>query len=114
MLNQLRAARTIRTIDPAGYTASIVAHPTAFAIPAALLGGVYGVPLLLLALVGRLVVCLSVERTFSLPRQSYWLLPLHDLLFVAVYVASFFGARVSWRGERYRLNADGTLIHEAK
>ena len=114
MLNQLRAARTIRTIDPAGYTASIVAHPTAFAIPAALLGGVYGVPLLLLALVGRLVVCLSVERTFSLPRQSYWLLPLYDLLFVAVYVASFFGARVSWRGERYRLNADGTLIHEAK
>jgi ceramide glucosyltransferase len=114
MLNQIRAARTIKLIDPAGYTASIVAHPTAFALAAALFGGAYGLPLLLLALAGRLVVCLSAERTFALPRQPYWLLLLYDVLFIAVYVASFFGARVSWRGERYRLNADGTLIHEAK
>ncbi|MBV9288278.1 MAG: bacteriohopanetetrol glucosamine biosynthesis glycosyltransferase HpnI [Hyphomicrobiales bacterium] len=114
MQNQIRAARTIKMINPVGYTGSIVSHPTAFALPAALLGGAYGVPLLLLALVGRLIVCLSVERAFSLPRQRYWLLPFYDLLFVAVYFASFFGARVSWRGERYRLNGDGTLVHDAR
>jgi ceramide glucosyltransferase len=114
LLNQIRAARTIKLIDPAGYTASIVSHPTAFALPAALLGGPYGMTLLLLALAGRLVLCLSVERAFSLPRQPYWLLPFYDLLYVAVYFASFFGVRVSWRGERYRLNADGTLIHDAR
>lgn len=110
--NQLRAARTIRVINPKGYAGSIVAHPAAFAIPATLLGASHGVPLLLLALVGRLVLCLSVERAFSLPRQTYWLLPFYDLLFLFVYAASFFGGGISWRGERYRVKSDGTLVHD--
>jgi ceramide glucosyltransferase len=110
--NQLRAARTIRIINPKGYAGSIVAHPAAFAIPATLLGASHGVPLLILALAGRLVLCLSVERAFSLPRQTYWLLPFFDLLFLFVYAASFFGAGISWRGEHYRLKSDGTLVHD--
>ena len=69
-------------------------------------------PLLLLALVGRLVLCLSVERAFSLPRQTYWLLPFYDLLFLFVYAASFFGGGISWRGERYHVKSDGTLVHD--
>lgn len=110
--NQIRSARTIRMINPRGYAGSIIAHPAAFAIPATLLGAAHGVPLLLLALAGRLVLCLSVERAFSLPRQTYWLLPVYDLLFVFVYAASFFSAGISWRGERYRLKPDGTLVHD--
>src|SRR5208337_715215 len=35
--NQVRAARTIRMINPKGYAGSIIAHPAAFAIPATLL-----------------------------------------------------------------------------
>jgi ceramide glucosyltransferase len=114
MLNQIRTARTIKLIDPVGYAGSIVAHPTAFAVAAALLGGPYALSLLLLSLAGRLGVCLAVERTFSIPRQSYWLLPFYDLLFIIVYVASYFGAHVTWRGERFRLNADGSLVHDVK
>ncbi len=110
--NQLRAARTIRMISPRGYAGSIIAHPLAFAIPAALLNAPHASALLLLALAGRLVLCLSVERAFSLRRQTYWLLPFYDFLFLFVYAASFFGARVSWRGERYRLKSDGTLVHD--
>jgi ceramide glucosyltransferase len=110
--NQIRAARTIRIINPRGYAGSIIAHPVAFAIPATLLGAAHGVPLLLLALAGRLVLCLSVEHAFSLQRHTYWLLPLYDLLFLVVYAASFFGAGISWRGERYRLKSDGTLVHD--
>ena len=110
--NQLRAARTIRIINPRGYAGSIIAHPAAFAIPATLLGASHGVPLLLLGLAGRLVLCLSAERAFSLPRQTYWLLPFYDLLFLLIYAASFFGAGVSWRGERYRLKPDGTLVDD--
>ena len=110
--NQLRAARTIRMINPKGYAGSIIAHPAAFAIPAALLDAAHGAPLLLLALAGRLVLCLSVERAFSLQRQTYWLLPFYDLLFLGVYAASFFGAGISWRGERYRLKSDGTLVQD--
>ncbi len=109
---QLRAARTIRIINPRGYAGSIIAHPAAFAIPATILGAAHGMPLLLLALAGRLILCLTVERAFSLPRQTYWLLPFYELLFLLVYAASFFGEHVSWRGERYRLKPDGTLVHD--
>lgn len=109
---QVRAARTIRIINPRGYAGSIIAHPAAFAIPATILGAAHGMPLLLLALVGRLVLCLSVERAFSVPRQTYWLLPFYEALFLLVYVASFFGGHVSWRGERYRLKPDGTLVQD--
>jgi ceramide glucosyltransferase len=110
--NQLRAARTIRMISPSGYAGSIIAHPAAFAIPAALIDAAHGTPLLLLALAGRFALCLSVQYAFSLRRQALWLLPFYDILFLLVYAMSFFGARVSWRGERYRLKPDGTLLHE--
>ena len=32
------------------------------------------------------------------------MLPLRDVLAVAVWVVSFFGQTVVWRGERFRLN----------
>ena len=93
MQNQLRAARTIRFINPKGYAGSIVAHPVAFAIPATLLGAPHGVPLLVLALAGRLVLCLSVERAFSLQRQTYWLLPVYDSFFLQSMRRAFSAAR---------------------
>ena len=61
---------------------------------------------------GGSVVCLSVERAFSLPRQTLLVAAVLRTLFVLVYAASFFGGRVSWRGERYRLKPDGTLVHD--
>ena len=114
ILNQIRSARTIKMIDPAGYAGSIITHPAALAAIALLCGAAYGFPLLLLALGGRLVFCLSVERAFSLPRQAYWLLPFRELLSFTIFVVSFFGASVSWRGERYRLRPDGRLVHDLK
>ena len=110
--NQLRAARTIRMIKPLGYAGSLIAHPMAFAIPAAMLDPTHGLPLLLLALATRLALCVSVESRFSLSRQTYWLLPFCDLLFLLVYAVSFFGGRIVWRGARYRLRSDGTLFQE--
>jgi len=114
MQNQLRAARTIRMIKPFEYAASIVAHPMAFAIPATMLDAAHGFTLLLFALAARLALCVSVESRFSLNRQTYWLLPFCDLLFLVVYAASFFGGRIVWRGERYRLRPDGTLVPESR
>jgi len=114
MQNQLRAARTIRMIKPLEYAASIIAHPMAFAIPAAALGAAHGFTLLLFALGARLALCLAVESRFSLNRQTYWLLPFCDLLFLLVYTASFFGGRIVWRGARYRLRSDGTLVPESR
>jgi len=61
------------------------------------------------ALACRLAVLHQVDRAFSGIAHPRWLLPLRDLLSFLVFVSSFFVAVVSWRGQRYRVHADGTL-----
>ncbi len=114
MLNQLRTARTIKLIDPLGYAGSI--HRTPDSVRGSRCASRRprcSIPALSFPR-GCLTVCLAAERVFSIPRQSYWLPLFYDALFIVVYVASFFGAHVTWRGERFRLAADGSLVQDAK
>jgi hypothetical protein len=37
-------------------------------------------------------------------------MPLQDIVAFGVYVTSYFGATVHWRGAHYRVMADGTLL----
>ena len=62
------------------------------------------------ALLSRVMLCRCVEWRFELPRQDYWLMPLQDIIAFGVYVTSYFGATVHWRGAHYRVLADGTLL----
>jgi ceramide glucosyltransferase len=110
--HQLRVARTIKTIDPIGYAGSIITHPLPLALIGMLSGGAGAALVAVAALASRLALCRCVERRFGLPRESFWLIPLQDLIAFGVYVASFFGATVHWRGAEYRVGSDGTLIEE--
>ena len=104
------AARTLRTLTPIGYFGSIVSHPFPLALIAALCGGAHAIELAALALICRLTLCFCIAYTFRLPRQAYGLIPLLDVLAFAVFVTSFFGRAVSWRGYRGRVLSDGTLV----
>ena len=53
---------------------------------------------------------MQVDHTLRVSLNRWWLGPVRDLLSFAVYVASFFVDVVSWRGARYRVRADGTLV----
>jgi ceramide glucosyltransferase len=110
LAHELRAARTIKSINPLGYCGTVVSHP----LPLALIGASLGQPgsmlLAAMALICRAVLCLAVEHAFWLERQPYRLLPMRDLLSFVVFVASFFGSSVSWRGFRYRVAPDGSLV----
>lgn len=112
MRHQIRVARTIRSIDPAGYAATILSHPWPLALLGMLSGSTAAILLAVAALASRVTLCRCVERKFGLPRENYWLIPLQDLIAFTVYVVSFFGATVHWRGADYRVAADGTLIEE--
>jgi ceramide glucosyltransferase len=107
---QIRVARTIKSIYPISYACTVITHPW----PLALLGLLLGSPVALLvvaaALLSRILLCRCVEWRFALPRQNYWLVPLHDMIAFGVYIMSFFGATVYWRGADYRVMADGTLL----
>jgi ceramide glucosyltransferase len=43
-------------------------------------------------------------------RPTWQLGPLRDLLSFAVFIASHFTDAVTWRGQRFRVRRDGTLI----
>jgi ceramide glucosyltransferase len=108
--HQMRVARTIKNIDPIAYAGSIITHPWPLALLAMLSGSPAAVAVAVVVLLSRTTLCRCVEWRFGLPRQNYWLIPVHDLIAFAVYVTSFFGATVYWRGADYRVAADGTLI----
>jgi len=106
--HELRWARTIRSIAPLGHAGSVVMHPFAWGLAALALSPWSGlmIPALaatVVAILWRLVLLRGVARGFGLPPQPYWLVPARDLLSFTVFVASFLGHDVSWKGHRYRL-----------
>jgi ceramide glucosyltransferase len=107
LAHELRAARTVKSIDRIGYCGTILTHPLPLALLAALSGA--GFLLAGIALACRLVLCLCVEHRFDLPRQPYWLIPLRDLLSFVTYLRGLFGNAVNWRGATYRITCDGRL-----
>ena len=110
--HQIRVARTIKSIDPIGYGGSIITHPWPLALLGMLSGSSAAALVAVAALASRIAVCRCVERRFGLPRVSLWLIPVHDVIAFGVYVASFFGTTVHWRGADYRVATDGTLVEE--
>jgi ceramide glucosyltransferase len=110
--HELRWARTIRLLAPFGFAASILTHPVALALVAALLDGlslpILGILALVLAV--RLATVRLLDRALGLAPTALWLVPLRDLLSFGVFVASFLGNQVAWRNRNFRIAADGRLV----
>lgn len=112
---ELRWQRTIRLIDPPGHLGSVLGHPLAFALAAlALVPGPVAAAVAFTAIAARVALCLAVERAFGLNPHRYWLIPARDLLSFAVFVASFLGRGVAWRGHRYDVARSGALIPKTR
>jgi ceramide glucosyltransferase len=107
---QIRVARTIKSIYPLAYACTVITHPWPLALIGLLLGSSAAILVVAAALLSRFMVCACIEWRFELPRQSYWLLPLQDIMAFAIFVASFFGATVHWRGADFRVLANGRLL----
>jgi ceramide glucosyltransferase len=88
----------------------VITHPWPLALIGLLLGSPAAALVVAAALLSRVMLCGCIEWRFDLPRQNYWLLPLQDLMAFGIFVASFFGATVHWRGADFRVSADGTLL----
>jgi ceramide glucosyltransferase len=117
LAHQIRWARGVRDSRMGGYVGLvstfglmwallnlIAAHGAAWSWR--VLGGVVLLRLAVTFVVGRRVL-----RDRALLR-NLWLLPLRDLIAVGVWLVSFFGHVVMWRGERFELK-NGRLIRIA-
>ena len=108
---EMRWSRTIRQIEPLGHAGAITTHPLPFALLAVALSPDWLTGCLVAAAIAaRLALCVCVERAFGLPRHSYALLPLRDLLSFLVYTGSFLGRSVRWRGLDFDVARDGVLL----
>lgn len=103
--HELRWARTVASVAPLSFAASIIAQP-ALAWLAAAAGAWAMLPP---ALACRWFAVRAQERALSLPPSPLWLILARDLLSLAVFFAAFCGRSVQWRGRRYRIRRDGSL-----
>jgi ceramide glucosyltransferase len=106
--HELRWARTIRALVPVQFAASVLQYPLVWAALAVLLAG--GAPWSLawfaLAWGLRALAARRIDRALALAnRTPLWLLPLRELMSVAVMAVSYAGRQVDWRG--HTMQAEG-------
>jgi len=112
--HQGRWTKTYRVCRPKGYLAYGLTHALVYSLALWAASGLAGWALGLAA--ATLVVRLAVAR-FSeeaclggaLPSRAWLLLPIKDILAFALWLLSFWGDEVVWKGRRYRLAPDGRL-----
>jgi ceramide glucosyltransferase len=111
--HQLRWARTIRDSRRLGYAGLIVTFPLVWAAFAVLFSGgaAWSWTLLAGTVLLRAAVVWAGANTILRDRQitrDFWLIPLRDVLALAIWAASFAGHRILWRGIEFELK-DGKL-----
>lgn len=111
--HQLRWGRTMRDLRKSAYAGILFTYGLPWAILAAIFAGFAAWSLVLLGL----VLAVRLASTYSYARwvvqddhcrRNLWLVPLRDAIGVLVFVASFLGNTVTWRGEVFWLK-DGVL-----
>ena len=114
LAHQLRWARGVRDSRAGGYIGLVSTYGLMWALLALIAShaapwawAVFGATMLL-----RLAVALAIGKSVLEDSQLLrylWLLPVRDLVAVVVWVASFAGHTVTWRGDRFELRK-GRLV----
>jgi len=112
--HQLRWARTIRDARPWGYVGMVWTFglPWAALVLFAARGAAWAWALFAATAALRIASALVVGRLVLRDRRvvsSLWLIPLRDAIALVVWLASFAGHRVAWRGDSFTLK-DGKLV----
>ncbi len=109
--HELRWARTIRTIAPAGFAGSVLTHAVAISVLGVMATG-FGLTacvFLVISVTLRWASARVIAGALGFPAPKLWLLPLRDALSFAVFVASFFGRRVFWRDQLFQVAPSGRM-----
>lgn len=105
--HEMRWARTIRTMEPAGFAASAIQYTLFWALLALLVSaGASSAWLFFLAVWAvRALTVVGIDEALRgmrdglALRSPVWLLPLRDILSAAEWAVSHAGRRVDWRGQ---------------
>ena len=108
--HELRWARTMRSLAPAGYAASALRYPIPWALAALAASATsLSIALLVLAWAARAAAARGIDRALGLaPVLPAWLVPARDIFSLAVLLVSYTGERVEWRGAVLRAGRPGS------
>jgi ceramide glucosyltransferase len=114
--HQLRWARTLRGARPWGYLGLIFTFAIPWSVLAFALSHAAGWAWILLAITFalRLAVAVAVGHRVLHDRtvlSELWIIPLRDVIAPLVWIASFAGGGVAWRGDRFHLKG-GKLVRD--
>ena len=109
-MRHVRWSRTVRVSRPGGHLGFAVTFGTVWSVALLAFAGPAWGWLAAACLLARCAAAATVARTVGASLGAAWLLlPLADLWAFAVWVASFFGNSVVWRGRRFRLDRSGRI-----
>jgi ceramide glucosyltransferase len=108
-LHQMRWARNVKDRRPGQYVGLVATFGLAWAIIAVLARPFswWTWAILAITAVARFTAAIVVGRgVLNDPRilPNLWLVPVRDFVALAIWIASYFGNTVVWRGVRFRLN----------
>ena len=114
LIHQLRWARTYRACRPKGFFGYGITHIFPFSLLLLILQGPTTLPLLILSAVITLRFSLSFvlyKKVICSRKWLRWLVlvPVKDLLSFSIWLWSFLGNKVLWRGEYYKILKGGVF-----
>jgi ceramide glucosyltransferase len=121
IIHQVRWMKSARFSRPAGHFGTALTFAIPFGI-VGLLAGIaadqpaIGAVLFAWAVLNRIALTLTGGWGVVADRNALkycWLYPVRDLMGFCFWVASYFGTTIVWRGERYRLAAEGKMYPAA-
>lgn len=110
--HRLRWARTSRRSRQWGYIGQFFTHPMPVTALICIFYPFFW-PLLIVSAAFRIMSAWIVSVRILGVKVPWLLLPLQDMLGFAFWIAGFFGRSIVWRGQRYLLNRDGTVLPAA-
>ncbi|MDD2794314.1 bacteriohopanetetrol glucosamine biosynthesis glycosyltransferase HpnI [Acidocella sp.] len=112
--HELRWARTIRALVPVSYAASVLQISLFWCLLALVFsGGAAWAWILLMAVLGvRYAAARAIDSALGLAKAGdAWLFLVRDFCSFVIYVASFTGDKVHWRGQIMQADAGKILPH---
>jgi ceramide glucosyltransferase len=113
--HQMRWARSTRISRPLGYLGLGLTYGTATALLFAVLDAfsILSISLLAVTLGVRLAMAWVIGVHWLRDKvlaANFWIVPVRDLLSFAIWVLSWTGRRVEWRGRVFEVSRDGKMI----
>jgi ceramide glucosyltransferase len=116
--HQVRWMRSTRFSRPKGHLGTVLTYAMPFGLlglVAGVLGGraAIGISLFAVAVGNRILQSIAAGYMVAGDRNALtraWLYPVRDLLGAGLWLASYFGSTIEWRGESYRLAKAGRML----